>query len=78
MPLTECIYTGYALGLIVNACVSSQAGKTQPEIAHVSAHFYRATSLGHLEVHIRTMRAGTSYSNLSADLIQKVYSTHSL
>lgn len=66
------MYTGYALCLIVNACVSSQAAKKHTDIAHVSSHFYRATSFAPFQVHIRTRRTGTFYSYLSAELIQEV------
>lgn len=63
---------GYALGLVVSACVSSQAQKTHTEIVHVTGHFLRTTSLGSYEIHVRTIRKGGSFTNLSAELIQKV------
>ncbi|KAF8512323.1 hypothetical protein JB92DRAFT_287156 [Gautieria morchelliformis] len=63
---------GYALGLIVNACVASQARTTQMDIAHVAAHFYRTTAVGRFEVHVRTVRTGAFYTNIFADPVECV------
>ncbi|KAF8586838.1 hypothetical protein K439DRAFT_1631280 [Ramaria rubella] len=62
---------GYVLGLVINACMASQAQTDHTEVAHITGHFLRTTSLSHFEVHIRTVRIGKFYSNLTADLIQK-------
>jgi len=61
---------GYVLALVVEACLRYQSSTPHRDPVHISAHFLRATSVGPFEVHVHTIRAGRSFSNLQADLIQ--------
>jgi len=49
-----------------------QATTSHPDPIHVTAHFLRATTVGSFEVHVRNLRTGKSFTNISADLIQDV------
>ncbi|KIJ34873.1 hypothetical protein M422DRAFT_70107 [Sphaerobolus stellatus SS14] len=62
---------GYALGLLVEACQKVQADTPHIEIMHVTSHFLRTTAILPFEVHIRPLRIGKGYANLTADLIQQ-------
>ncbi|ESK95191.1 hypothetical protein Moror_1009 [Moniliophthora roreri MCA 2997] len=64
---------GYALGLIIEACMKRQAAVklSHPDPVHVTAHFLRTTAVSPFEVHIRQLKTGKGFTNLTADLIQQ-------
>ncbi|KAI0059620.1 hypothetical protein BV25DRAFT_1889604 [Artomyces pyxidatus] len=62
---------GYVLSLIIEACLHYQEGSSSPDPIHVTAHYLRATSVGPLEVRVRTIRTGKTLSNISAELVQE-------
>ncbi|KAJ7348868.1 thioesterase-like superfamily-domain-containing protein [Mycena albidolilacea] len=61
---------GYALALVVQACIEYQADSEHPDPLHVSAHFLQATKTSTIEVQIRILKPGRSFTNILADLIQ--------
>jgi len=63
---------GYALGVIVDAVVRNQADSSQPDPIHISAHYLEPSMPGTVEVRIKEQRSGRRYSNITADLYQKV------
>jgi hypothetical protein len=63
---------GYVLGIIIDAVVRNQAESSQPDPIHISAHYLEPSTPGVVEVRIRKHRAGRRYSNITADLYQKV------
>lgn len=63
---------GYVLGVIVDAVMQNQADSCQPDPIHVSAHYFEPSMPGTVEVRIKEQRAGRNYSNITADLYQKV------
>lgn len=67
--------TGYALGLVIQACMEHQRERSSPhrDPIHVTAHFLRSTAVAPFKVHVRTLRTGRGYSNILAELKQKVF-----
>ncbi|KAJ6567148.1 thioesterase-like superfamily-domain-containing protein [Mycena capillaripes] len=61
---------GYALALIVQACIENQARSEHPDPLHVSAHYLQPTKTSAFEVQIRVLKRGRSFVNIIADLIQ--------
>ncbi|KAF8895618.1 thioesterase-like superfamily-domain-containing protein [Infundibulicybe gibba] len=61
----------YVLALIVDACVHHQQSTTHPDPIHVTAHYLRTSSISPFEIHIRVIKHGKGFTNLSAELQQK-------
>ncbi|KAJ7215313.1 thioesterase-like superfamily-domain-containing protein, partial [Mycena haematopus] len=62
---------GYALGLIVQACIEHQAGSEHPDPLHTSTHYLQAIKTSVLlEVQIRVLKRGRNFINILADLVQ--------
>ena len=64
--------SGYVLGLIIEAALQRQLATTHPDLIHVTAHFIKSASVAPFEVHIRILKSGRAFSNLTADFIQEV------
>ena len=65
---------GYTFGLITEACTKHQEknNPTQGDPVQLSAHFLVGAGLAPYEVHVRTLKSGRSYTNLSAEFFQEV------
>ena len=68
------ISSGYALGLIIEACTKYQekhkANHADP--VQVSCHFIASPDIVPYQVHIKTLKPGRSYTNLYAEFTQNV------
>ncbi|KAH7909809.1 thioesterase-like superfamily-domain-containing protein [Hygrophoropsis aurantiaca] len=62
---------GYALGVALDACIKHQTTTPHKDLIHVTAHFLHASNVGVVEVHIKTLKLGKGFTNLSADIIQQ-------
>ncbi|KAK7048694.1 thioesterase-like superfamily-domain-containing protein [Favolaschia claudopus] len=62
---------GYVLSLILESCIRYQVATSHRDLIHVSAHFLQATSIASFEVHVRTLKIGRGFTNVTADLIQQ-------
>jgi len=64
---------GYVLALILEACIQFQSLVTTAHIdpIHVTAHYLRTTSPAPYTVCIRLLKTGSSFTNLSADVLQE-------
>ncbi|KAJ6585390.1 thioesterase-like superfamily-domain-containing protein [Mycena capillaripes] len=62
---------GYALALVVQACIQHQASTPHRDPVHVTAHFLQATSIAPFEVRVRILKRGRGFTNLLADLVQQ-------
>ncbi|KAJ7617509.1 thioesterase-like superfamily-domain-containing protein [Mycena polygramma] len=62
---------GYALALVLQACVQHQVSTSHPDPVQVTAHFLQATSVAPFEVRVRTLKRGRGFTNLIADLVQQ-------
>ncbi|KAI0263996.1 thioesterase-like superfamily-domain-containing protein [Gloeopeniophorella convolvens] len=64
---------GYLVGIIIRACADYQSSAVHKDPIHISAHFFSAATSNppDLEVHVKLIRAGKGFSNLSAELIQQ-------
>ena len=60
------------MGLILEAVTKNQCGSPHPDPIHLTAHFIRPTSVGEFEVHIRVVKKGKGFVNLTANLVQRV------
>jgi hypothetical protein len=58
--------------MIVEACIQYQSSTAHRDPIHVTAHYLKAVSTAPFEVHIRTLKKGRGFSNVSASLMQKV------
>lgn len=63
------------LGLIVEAAMRFQSMTTQKDPIHVTAHYLRPSAVGIFEIHVRTIKSGEGFTNIAADLFQKVSPT---
>jgi hypothetical protein len=63
---------GYALALVVEACIHHQADTAHKDIIHVTAQFLQSTSVAPFEVSVLTIKKGRGFSNIIADLVQNV------
>ncbi|TFK40756.1 thioesterase-like superfamily-domain-containing protein [Crucibulum laeve] len=61
---------GYVLALIMEACIRYQSSTAHIDPIHVTAHYLRTTYILPFEVHVRTLKTGKGFTNLSAELIQ--------
>ena len=66
------IETGYVLALLVDACVQYQSNTGHRDPLHVTAHFLRSTAVSPFEVEIRTLKTGRGFTNITAELVQRV------
>ncbi|KAF7348235.1 hypothetical protein MSAN_01777100 [Mycena sanguinolenta] len=62
---------GYVLALVLEACIRYQAATAHRDPIHLTAYFLQATSIAPFEVHVRAVKRGRGYTNLTADLIQQ-------
>ena len=63
---------GYVLGLILEACIQYQAHTSHVDVLHATAHFLRTTYTAAFTVSVKSMKIGSGFTNLTADLIQDV------
>ena len=68
----ELMMTGYVLGLVIEATIQHQTPSNHPDPIHVTGHFLKSTVVGPFEVHIRILKTGRSFTNVSAQLVQHV------
>ena len=64
--------SGYVLALILEACLQYQSSRVHVDPLHVTAHFLRTTSVGSFKIHVRTLKIGNGFTNLTAELVQEV------
>ena len=64
-------HAGFVLGLAIDAAMKYQEGSSHPDPIHVTAHFMRSASVGPYEVHIRILKVGKGFKNLSVAFVQK-------
>lgn len=67
------IYSGYILGLVLQAVAAHQSGSAHPDLIHVTAHFIKSAMVGPFEVPIRTIKTGKGFKNLTATFVQHVH-----
>lgn len=60
------------MALVLEACIQHQNSMKHKDPVHVTAHFLNATAVSTFEVHIKPLKFGKAFTNLSADLIQSV------
>ncbi|PPR00435.1 hypothetical protein CVT24_004496 [Panaeolus cyanescens] len=61
---------GYALALILQACIQFQSKTNHVDPIHITAHFLRATLASPFKVRVRLLKRGESLTNLTAELLQ--------
>ncbi|TFK70943.1 hypothetical protein BDN72DRAFT_887824 [Pluteus cervinus] len=61
---------GYVLALIIEACIKHQHDTPHQDPIHVTAHYLRPSSPSSFEVHIRIIKVGKGFTNLTAELVQ--------
>jgi Thioesterase-like superfamily len=68
------IGAGYVLALLVDACIQyqSQSNTGHRDPIHVTAHFLRTTAVSPFEIQIRMLKSGRGFTNIAADLVQRV------
>ncbi|KII86680.1 hypothetical protein PLICRDRAFT_143089 [Plicaturopsis crispa FD-325 SS-3] len=63
---------GYALAMVLDACIKYQSPTKAKDPIHVTAHFLSSTSAKEpCEIHVRTLKTGRAFSNIVASLIQR-------
>lgn len=62
---------GYILGLILESAIQRQSSSYHPDPIHVTAHFLRSAAIAAFEVHVRIIKAGKGFTNISADFVQE-------
>jgi len=69
------IGVGYVLALLVEACIQYQSHlySGHRDLIHVTAHFLRTTAISPFEVQVRTLKAGRGFTNVVANLVQRVH-----
>lgn len=63
---------GYVLALIMEACIRYQSSSSHIDPIHVTAHYLRTTAIAPFAVHVHTLKTGKGFTNLTAELTQKV------
>lgn len=66
---------GYVLATVVEACIQYQShskSSDHRDPIHITAHFLRTTSASSFEVQVRTLKTGQGFTNIVADLAQRV------
>ncbi|KIP03718.1 hypothetical protein PHLGIDRAFT_77125, partial [Phlebiopsis gigantea 11061_1 CR5-6] len=62
---------GYVAGLVLDALMRSQLGTPHEDPLQLTAYFLKFLEQGPFEVHVRALRRGSAFTNLSATLVQK-------
>ncbi|KAF8214992.1 thioesterase-like superfamily-domain-containing protein [Mycena galopus ATCC 62051] len=62
---------GYVLALALEACIRHQASTVHRDPIHLTAYFLQATSIAPFEVHVRILKRGWGFTNITADLVQQ-------
>ncbi|CAA7262979.1 unnamed protein product [Cyclocybe aegerita] len=62
---------GYALALVLEACMQFQSTTSHVDPIHITAHFLRATVPSPFTVRVRTVKIGAGFTNLTADFMQE-------
>lgn len=57
---------------MLDAAIKHQAGTPHPDPIHLTAHFMKSATVGPFEVHIKTVKVGKGFKNLSVNFVQKV------
>ena len=63
---------GYLLALILEACIQFQSTTAHIDPIHVTAHYLRASFAAPFTICIRSLKTGSGFTNLSAELLQEV------
>ena len=79
LPLRFCVkrYLGYLLALILEACIQFQSTTAHIDPIHITAHYLRTTFAAPFTICIRSLKTGSGFTNLSAELLQEVIIKHS-
>ena len=74
LPLRLCVkrYLGYLLALILEACIQFQSTTAHIDPIHITAHYLRTTFAAPFTISIRSLKTGSGFTNLSAELLQEV------
>ena len=74
LPLRFCVkcYLGYLLALILEACIQFQSTTAHIDPIHITAHYLRTTFAAPFTISIRSLKTGSGFTNLSAELLQEV------
>jgi len=62
---------GYVLALILEACIQFQSTTAHIDPIHITAHFLRTTFATPFTVCIRSLKTGSGFTNLTAELLQE-------
>jgi len=57
--------------MMIGATTQFQSASTHKDPLHVTAHFLRPVSIGPVEIHVRRLRNGKAFTNLTAELVQE-------
>jgi hypothetical protein len=63
---------GYLLALILEACIQFQSTTAHIDPIHITAHYLRTTFAAPFTICIRSLKTGSDFTNLSAELMQEV------
>jgi hypothetical protein len=63
---------GYVLALLLEACIAHQSQTPHRDPIQVTANFLHATNVAKFEVRVHVLKTGRGFTNLTAELIQKV------
>lgn len=70
------LIVGYVFALILEACIKYQSTTRHVDPLHATAHFLRTTYTTAFNVSIQTVKIGAGFTNVTAELIQEVQTTH--
>ncbi|KAJ3506300.1 hypothetical protein NLJ89_g6946 [Agrocybe chaxingu] len=62
---------GYALALVLEACIQFQSTTPHVDPIHITAYFLRATVPSPFTVCVRTVKVGVGFTNVTAELMQE-------
>jgi Thioesterase-like superfamily len=67
-------YQGYVLSLILEAGMQYQARihPKHPDPLHITAYYLQRNDIAGCEIRIKRVKIGRSFTNLTAELVQKV------
>lgn len=60
---------------MLDAVIKHQSGTPHPDPIHLTAHFMKSASVGPFEVHIKTLKVGRGFKNMSVNFVQNVRCT---
>lgn len=63
---------GFSLGLLLEACIQYQSSTSHPDPINITAHYLQVVQTAEFEVRVRALKVGRGFSNLLAELVQKV------